>query len=139
MDDDITGGCLCGAVEYSIRNDFRFLLFCHCAQCRRISGSAHASNLFSATDSLTWLRGEELVVCFRHPTRVVSKAFCRICGSGLPFRSRSGPMVIVPAGSLNGEPRIGKAARVFLSEETGWAPSVIKCEEFGHFPDYFDD
>ncbi|MCR8547344.1 GFA family protein [Salipiger sp. P9] len=139
MDDYISGGCLCGAVEYSIENAFKFILFCHCEQCRRISGSAHASNLFSATHSLCWVKGAELVECFRHPNRVFAKAFCRVCGSGLPFVNRSGSMVIVPAGSLNSEPRVEKAARVFLSERTEWAPSVMETEEFERFPDYFSD
>ncbi|MEM9279199.1 MAG: GFA family protein [Pseudomonadota bacterium] len=139
MDDIIFGGCLCGAVEYSIKNEFRFLLFCHCRQCRQISSSAHASNLFSAPDSLTWIKGEALVKCFRHPSRSLAKAFCTVCGSGLPYVTRNGSTAIVPAGSLHSEPRVSKAAKVFLSEQTDWAPSNIKFEEFDRFPDYFAD
>lgn len=139
MDDYISGGCLCGEVEFSIKNDFRFILFCHCEQCRRITGSAHASNLFSDTESLRWVKGEEQVECFRHPSRVFAKAFCKVCGSALPFVSRSSSMVIVPAGSLNSEPRVSKAAKVFLSEQTNWAPSAIAFEKFEFFPDYFDN
>ena len=139
MTDYINGGCLCGEVEYSIENDFLFLLFCHCEQCRRISGSAHGSNLFSATGSLSWEQGRELVRTFRHPSRDFTKAFCTTCGSGLPYVSKSGSMVIVPAGSLHSEPRFGKAATVFLSERVTWAPSVLQTEEFDHFPSYFSD
>ena len=137
MNDLIKGGCLCGDVEYSIENDFLFLLFCHCEQCRRISGSAHASNLFSTTQSLSWTMGADRVRSFHHPNRDFTKAFCSVCGSGLPYVSKSGGMVIVPAGSLNSEPRFGKAAKVFLSERANWTPSAIKTDEFDYFPDYF--
>ena len=139
MDDVISGGCLCGGVKYSIKNSFEFLLFCHCDQCRRITGSAHASNLFSTTDSLTWDQGQSFVEVFRHPKGDFTKAFCRQCGSGLPYTTQSGHAVIVPAGSLNGDPNVGKKAEVFLSERTAWTPSVTKTDTFEHFPDYFDD
>ncbi len=139
MNDQIKGGCLCGKVEYSMENDFLFVLFCHCMQCRLISGSAHASNLFTTSDSLSWISGGELVRNFHHPSRDFTKAFCCECGSGLPYSSKSGSMVIVPAGSLHSEPRFGKAARVFLSEQAKWAPSVIETEEFDHYPSYFSE
>ena len=139
MADRVTGGCLCASVQYSIQNDFKFLLFCHCEQCRQISGSAHASNLFSATDSLTWIKGKDLVKRFHHPERDFTKAFCRQCGSGLPYISASGAMVIVPAGSLKAEPKVIKKAKVFLCERTSWTPSVSETAEFENFPDYFDD
>ncbi|MEP2028718.1 MAG: GFA family protein [Paracoccaceae bacterium] len=139
MSEIINGGCLCSEVEYSVKNDFIFLLFCHCEQCRNISGSAHASNLFSATDSLKWLRGGDLVKLFRHPNRDFTKAFCGNCGSGLPYASLSGNLVIVPAGSLHSEPRFQKAAKVFHTERTNWTPSDIEFEEFEHFPSYFTD
>lgn len=139
MAEKITGECLCGAVEYAIDNDFKFILFCHCSQCRQITGSAHASNLFSATESLEWLKGEENIERFRHPERNFSKTFCRTCGSGLPRRSNTGPWIVVPAGSLKGEPKFGKNAEIFLSERTDWTPSVCHGDEFPGFPTYFDD
>src|SRR4051812_30978392 len=35
-----TGGCLCGAVRYSVRGDPVHVRRCHCADCRKESGSA---------------------------------------------------------------------------------------------------
>src|SRR5437763_13944514 len=35
-----TGGCLCGAVRYSVRGDPLHVIRCHCADCRKESGSA---------------------------------------------------------------------------------------------------
>lgn len=139
MDDIVTGGCLCGKIEYSIQNKFEFLLFCHCKQCRQISGSAHASNLFSTTGTLQWSKGHVLVKRFDHPNRDFSKAFCSECGSGLPYVLKNGHTVIVPAGSLKAEPNLQKRAKVFLSERTDWSPSMGENEEFQSFPNYFDD
>lgn len=138
MTEVITGRCLCGDVEYSIENDFEFLLFCHCAQCRRISGSAHASNLFSSTGTLTWLKGEENIQRFDYPGRNFTKSFCRTCGCGLPYRSSHGKTVIVPAGTLDDEPKYGRLGKVFLAECTQWARSPVETKRFDGFPDFFD-
>src|SRR6187401_384989 len=35
-----TGGCLCGSVRYSVRGDPVHVRRCHCANCRKESGSA---------------------------------------------------------------------------------------------------
>ena len=139
MNDRISGGCLCGKIEYTIQNKFDFILYCHCEQCRRLSGSAHAANLFSTTNTFEWSKGEEFVKRFHHPTRDFAKAFCKECGAGLPYFSKNSHMVIVPAGSLASEPNVGKKAKVFLSERTAWSPSLGECDEFQGFPTYFGD
>ena len=36
----LAGGCLCGAVRFSVEDAFRYALICHCSQCRRSTGSA---------------------------------------------------------------------------------------------------
>jgi hypothetical protein len=43
------GSCLCGEVRYAISGSFDRFYLCHCAHCRKDTGSAHAANLFSAT------------------------------------------------------------------------------------------
>jgi hypothetical protein len=36
----LEGGCLCGAVRFSVDDAFRYALNCHCSQCRRATGAA---------------------------------------------------------------------------------------------------
>jgi hypothetical protein len=36
----LTGKCLCGAVRYSVQDEFKYALNCHCSNCRRATGSA---------------------------------------------------------------------------------------------------
>jgi len=53
-DDALQGGCLCGAVRYTIAPGFRFKPFaCHCTDCQTRSGSAFAIQLAVMQTSLS--------------------------------------------------------------------------------------
>jgi hypothetical protein len=59
--------------------------------------------------------------------------FCTECGSGLPFVTKSGKALIVPAGSLDAEPNIQPNDNIFWVERAGWYDDGIhanKCEAF---------
>ena len=135
MNDKISGSCLCGGVKYEITRNFDRLFFCHCQQCRKITGSAHASNLFVDGDSFKWLKGEELVKQYKTHGRDFTKAFCRECGSGVPYRGSNSKKIIVPAGSLDGEPQFACQSRVFYAEKTRWYQTGPDTMTFDGFPD----
>ncbi|WP_432416642.1 GFA family protein [Rhizobium leguminosarum] len=45
MTDDVvrTGGCLCGRVRYEVRGEPYVSGLCHCATCRKLTGSAYSA------------------------------------------------------------------------------------------------
>lgn len=135
MIDKINGGCLCGKVEFEVENQFEDLFFCHCEQCRKLTGSAHASNLFGDLGGFRWLKGEDNVQHFDFPGRQFSNAFCRDCGSGLPFVNSNGTKIIVPAGSLNSEPRFARQSKIFYVEQTQWCRATEQTKTFDGFPE----
>ena len=53
-----------GCADLSIR-----FHLCHCSQCRRSTGSAHAANIFTSEDRLEWLSGTEFVKRYTSRTR----------------------------------------------------------------------
>jgi len=44
----VSGSCLCGQVTFESKDDFQQFHLCHCIQCQKATGSAHAANLFTA-------------------------------------------------------------------------------------------
>jgi len=117
----LRGGCLCGAVSFEVDKAFDKMFFCGCDQCRQITGSAFASNLFVRADGFDWLGGTDGIVTYRVPGRDISKSFCRVCGSGVPWSIGDGSKMIVPAGSLSGEPDVSERVRIFDAEQPSWA------------------
>jgi hypothetical protein len=130
----IAGNCLCGAVSFEVINTFEKLFLCSCDQCRQITGSAFSSNLFVRTDAFDWLRGAGDIVNYQVPERDISKAFCRICGSGVPWKSGSGTMMIIPAGSLDEPLNIAERFRIFISERPEWASDLEEIPWHSAFP-----
>jgi hypothetical protein len=132
----ITGNCLCGVVGFEVEDRFQQLNLCHCKQCQRATGSAHASNLFTDPGNIRWTKGKDHVKRFDVPERSISNAFCTECGSGLPYVSKSGQSLIVPAGTLN-EASVGypKVRNIFWSERTDWYDAATASEHHDGFPE----
>ena len=42
----LTGHCLCGSVQYEIDGDVLALMYCHCEECRRATGSSLNTSIF---------------------------------------------------------------------------------------------
>lgn len=134
MHDEISGNCLCEAVTFTLKNEFRQFYQCHCKQCQQLTGSAFASNLFTAAHNIVWLSGKEHVSHFDHPTRVFSKSFCNICGSALPFITQTGESLLVPAGCLNEIPNIKIQANIFVDEQACWLHDGKQAKAYRGFP-----
>jgi hypothetical protein len=130
----LTGGCCCGAVRFELVDDFSQFYFCHCEQCRRLTGSAHASNLFTRPDNIQWLQGQQDTHRYDHPERTFTQVFCKHCGSGLPFVTQSGQSLLVPAGSLDEEPKKQPDSQIFSEEQTHWHKVGVASKKIHGFP-----
>lgn len=134
MPNQITGSCCCGDVAFTVEDNFSDFFFCHCEQCRKLTGTAHAANLFTSPDNINWTKGKEKIKRYDHQDRSFTKAFCDNCGSGLPFVTQSGKSLIVPAGSLNEEPSKPLDALIFCAEQAEWHKTVATVAKFSGFP-----
>ncbi|WP_346914188.1 GFA family protein [uncultured Roseibium sp.] len=105
------------------------------SQCRQITGSAFASNLFVSAKACSWIKGAEHVVRYKAPGRDITKAFCRTCGSGLPYVSDDGARVPIPAGALKDDPRIETRYRIFEAERPDWSTDLGSVDAFEAFPE----
>jgi len=131
----ITGRCLCGAVSFKVVNRFEKLYLCSCEQCRQITGSAFAANLFVGNEEFDWLGGAGDIVRYQVPGRDISKSFCRVCGSAVPWANGDGTKMIIPAGSLSGPVNVVERFRIFVSELPSWAADLEQVSTHASFPE----
>ncbi|MBW1878337.1 MAG: GFA family protein [Deltaproteobacteria bacterium] len=104
-------------------------------RCRKATGSAYASNLFVAVDQLTWDAGEEHVRRYELPeARYWSHCFCDVCGSSVPWLSRTGKAYIVPAGTLDEDPGIRAGRNIYWGSRAPWYLHASELETFDEGP-----
>ncbi|WP_150495787.1 GFA family protein [Roseibium aquae] len=128
------GQCLCGAVKFRISGEFDSFFLCHCSRCRKDSGSAHSSNLFSSTARVCWLSGEESIRKFRLAGSRHQKCFCTNCGSALPYSAEGDGLLVVPAGSLDGQIGMRPNAHICCSSRADWDDDLASVERIDGLP-----
>ena len=107
----MTGGCLCGAVTYTVTGPLRPVVACHCVQCRKTSGhhvaatSAPRETIGIAGD-LTWYTSSD----------TARRAFCGTCGSNL-FWDGGGANLSIFAGTLDGDTNLKTAGHIFVADK----------------------
>lgn len=126
----VKGSCLCKKISYEITGNLGVFQYCHCSRCRKFTGSAFAANVFVAPDDFRWLDGEEYVGRYDpEETKYFATTFCKNCGSSLPWLSKSGRVVIVPAGTLDEDPGIRPDKNIFCASRPGWYTSAASLPE----------
>ena len=134
-DKTVKGSCLCGSVRYQYRGEPLVFQYCHCSRCRKTTGSAHASNIIVRPEQLEWLAGEELLGYYALPgAKDFASAFCKNCGSNLPWRNQSGRAVIIPAGSLDEDPGARPKQSIFYADKADWFIDVNDLPHYDQLP-----
>jgi len=106
------GGCVCGAVRYSVVNDearpMRGIFACHCVECRRQSGHYVAATAASE-DALTVTGGDNLTWFAASPE---AKR-----GSLLVWKADGRSSTSIMAGSLDGATGLMIDRHIFAAEK----------------------
>lgn len=114
----LTGQCLCGAVEYSVADEFLYANNCHCSRCRQATGSAFKAFAGIERDKLRLTRGQEHIRIFGEEHACDVR--CGSCGSFLYSVVRDGAYVHVAMGTLVDAPSIRPSAHIFVGSKAPW-------------------
>ena len=117
---NMTGGCLCGNVRYSINSESIHCGVCHCRDCQRFTGSAFVSAVRVPLDSVR-VQGELTVIETKGGSgQLIRRHFCPNCGSsvlGEPYRPG---MINVMAGTLDDPSIFVPTTEVFCETAHAW-------------------
>ena len=102
----ITGHCLCGKVRYEVTGTPLAMMYCHCEECRRATGSSLNTSLFVKREQFRIVSGESSVA-FHETSPDNLRHFCSSCGSPL-FKYFVEPtgMMTIRAGTLDSDPGV---------------------------------
>jgi len=118
MSDVLSGKCECGAVRYTVPDEFRYAANCHCSKCRAGTGSAFKPFAGIERDKLEISEGgDELLVWGEEDA---NHTRCGVCGSLLFSVVRDGAYVHVALGSLVDTPSIRPTEHIFVRSKAPW-------------------
>ena len=114
----LSGKCLCGAVQYTVADEFRYAANCHCSNCRRTTGSAFKPFAGIESGKLALTEASAKLMLFGQESN--HDAHCSVCGSLLYSLVRNGDYVHVAMGTLIDVPAIRPAAHIFVGSKAPW-------------------
>jgi len=82
------GGCLCGAVRYSINGEMHWAGYCHCESCRKQTASPLTAYV-SIDESAVMFHGE--TVSTFQSSEGVERGFCGKCGTPVSYKTTERP------------------------------------------------
>jgi len=122
MSETLTGGCLCGAVRYSVRPGFRLKPYaCHCTDCQRRSGSAFAIQLGVMAADLT-IEGETITGFHVQPSGAKAGIHaCKQCLTRIYTDSDQRPGIAnLRAGTLDTSRDMVPALHLWIASKQPW-------------------
>jgi hypothetical protein len=130
----IKGSCICGGVNFELDEEkITMMNNCYCSTCRKVTGSDYLTAIQVPLEDFTWLSGEELVSTFESSPGS-HRAFCNVCGSRMPQSNAAWPFITIPAGSLDGDPKVAPQVSIFTASKPPWHlidDTVLSCEDMG--------
>jgi hypothetical protein len=132
--DALVGHCLCGTVRYRISGRIGPVVYCHCSQCRRASGTAFATNANVRKSDIAFLSGRDRITEFESSPGKI-RAFCSRCGSPIYSRTDSDPDHLrIRLGTLDGDPGRRSLAHCWVSSKAAWFAITDALPQFPEGP-----
>ena len=114
----LTGRCLCGAVRYAVPDAFLYAGNCHCANCRRTTGSAFKPFAGIEREKLVVTGGTGNLLVYGDADG--NDTHCATCGSLVYSVIRDSALVHVAMGTLVEAPSIRPSVHIFVGSKAPW-------------------
>ena len=123
----VEGGCLCGAVRYTVSGPLRDIVNCHCSMCQRLHGGfgPHSKAL---KEHISIVKDEGMA--WYKTSNIARRGFCKKCGSSLfwePFDQDSTGIV---AGSLDVPTNLKTIGHIFVAEKPDFYEIMDELPQF---------
>lgn len=118
----LTGGCLCGAVRYTLRDGLRFRPYaCHCTDCQTRTGSAFSEHMLFAKQDLE-IAGDLDSGTYQQPSGALSTIWgCAKCKVRIFAETDARPsFASLRCGTLDRSIEIVPAAHLWVSSKQPW-------------------
>ena len=123
MTPPFTGGCLCGAIRYTVNAPVTALRACHCTHCQKTSGTGKSVNAVILSKDFALTQGAPKRYADKADSgRVLQRFFCGDCGSPIySQRDISPERMVVRAGSFDDSSAMRITAHIWTKSARPWS------------------
>ena len=131
----LTGGCLCGKIRYTISADPVFTGVCHCRNCQKQGGSSF-SIVVGVPAAAFSVQGEMKRYQDKGDSgKAVGRCFCPDCGSPILSEVEAMPgIAIVKAGTLDDTSSLKPGMEIFCDSAQSWVQLGGGMKRFARMP-----
>ncbi len=131
----ITGGCLCGAVRYTLKSLPNGSGFCHCRTCQRATGSGYFPFLFVVDADLEITGKITEYVSVGSSGKQIKRGFCGNCGTTLFGKLELFPEHrTVSASSLDNPADFNPQASMWIQDKQPWDTLNMSLKHYHENP-----
>lgn len=117
----VEGGCLCGAIRYTLHGPTLFCTQCCCKDCQKATGTGHTTIVGIHRDQLQVVGTPKIYTTHGDTGGRVSRHFCGDCGGRLyTSGDLPGAIIMVQAGSLDDPDVVTPTTVIYLKDATKW-------------------
>ena len=126
-----TGGCLCGAIRYTVSAPLGALRVCHCTHCQKNTGTGMSVNAVIAAQEFALTQGTPMrFTTIADSGRTLRRYFCGDCGSPLyAHREESPERLVLKAGTLDDSSGLKITAHIWTRSARPWSHIDADCEQ----------
>jgi hypothetical protein len=133
----ITGSCLCREIKFEIDGALGEAGNCHCAMCRKWTGSAFITAAALKPEALRFISGKQcLKVYDSSPGNI--RRFCEKCGSSLFCGSKDESAIFVNLGCVDGDPGVRPKSHISSDQKRPGSRSRTACRSSKSIPKIAD-
>ena len=131
---ELTGGCLCGAIRYRLTGEPVVSRICWCRDCQHLSGNGTVNVIFPSS-SIEVEGNPSQYISVADSGNHVRRRFCPTCGSHLfaDNTGRSG-FTVIRVGTLDDPSSINPTANIWASSAPSWACFNPELQRFEKQP-----
>ena len=126
----LQGGCLCGALRYTISGEPFDADYCYCRMCQKSIGAPVACWMDFKSEQITWLSGQPKEYQSSNNT---ARGFCPTCGCSISFRDFRYPQYFSLAiATLDNTERVQPNYHIYTHSRVSWLNITDECAKFSH-------
>ncbi len=128
VEEIMEGGCLCGAIRYSVSGVPFAAEYCHCRMCQKSAGAVVVNWMDFRAEQLTWTVGKPAEY---ESSESVRRGFCAECGSTLSFRDTRYPDYLsLTIASLDDPNLVRPTYHIYSESQVKWLNIDDNCTRF---------